>query len=121
MIKQMLMVGMGGAAGSMLRFAVSLITSRFYTGLFPVATFVVNVTGCFLIGVLAAQIPASAEGNGLRYLLITGFCGGYTTFSAFSYENLQLINNGHTVTAAGYIFASVVVGLAAVWLGVKTG
>ena len=118
MLKQILIVGMGGAAGSMLRYIVSLATARFNNGPWPVATFIVNITGCFLIGLLVARF-SPAQDQQLRLLLITGFCGGYTTFSAFSYENIQLLSNGQALTAAGYIFASVIVGIAAVWLGLK--
>ena len=119
MIKHVIMVGAGGAAGSILRFLVSVIASRYFPGHLPLATFIVNITGCFLIGLLVAQLSATTADQSLRFLLITGFCGGYTTFSAFSYENVMLINNGNALLAAGYIFASVILGIAAVWLGLK--
>lgn len=119
MIKHLLFIAIGGATGSVLRYLVSIITARFNTGHFPLPTLVVNITGCFLIGFILARVGHGHQENQLRFLLVTGFCGGYTTFSAFSYENIQLINNGHGWTAVGYIFASVVAGVAAVWLGLK--
>jgi CrcB protein len=117
-MKQILLVGLGGAAGSMLRYLTTILTARYFPVQFPLGTFVVNITGCFLIGLLMGGL-ADQHNPQLRLLLITGFCGGYTTFSAFSYENMVLLNSNHSLMAIGYIFASVVFGLAAVWLGLK--
>jgi CrcB protein len=117
MLKQLILVGVGGAAGSMLRFLTSVITARFYNGAFPVATLVINIIGCFLIGIIMAKF-AGGENNQLRLLLVTGFCGGYTTFSAFSYENVSLFTTGNTLLAITYIAASVFGGILAVWLGI---
>jgi len=118
MIKNLVLVGAGGAAGSMLRYAVWFFTARYFSGHFPLATFIVNITGCFLIGLMIGVFGGDHEAR-MRLLLVTGFCGGYTTFSAFSLENLTLMNNGQVLTSAAYILASVVCGLAAVWLGFK--
>ncbi len=118
MIKQLLLVGIGGGVGSMLRFLVSVVTSRFVQGTFPVPTLLVNLSGCFLIGVLAGIFaqPPYADNN-IRFLLITGFCGGYTTFSTFAHENLLLIENQQLFTAISYTLLSVVLGITLVWLG----
>ena len=102
----------------MLRFLVSVITSRHVQGAFPVPTLLVNLSGCLLIGVLAgifAQPPYTE--NNMRFLLITGFCGGYTTFSTFAHENLLLIENQQIPMAIGYTLLSVVLGIALVWAG----
>lgn len=113
MLKQILLVGAGGAVGSILRFLASVFIVRSEPWPFPIATFLVNILGCFCIGIFANLIPS----NNLRFLLITGFCGGFTTFSTFASENMFLINNNQTFIAVIYIIASVVIGLGAVWLG----
>jgi len=119
MIKQLILVGIGGGIGSMLRFLVSVLTSRFAQGAFPLPTLLVNLSGCFLIGILVGVFsqPTYASSN-MRFLLITGFCGGYTTFSTFARENLLLIENQQIAAAIGYTLLSVVLGVALVWVGV---
>ena len=116
MLKQLVLVGAGGAAGSILRFSVSLITARLINSGFPVATFLVNVTGCLLIGFFSGMF-ISEDSKDIRLLLITGFCGGYTTFSAFSAENLKLLHSGQTAGAIINILVSVAAGIAAVVFG----
>ncbi|NDV77417.1 fluoride efflux transporter CrcB [Dysgonomonas sp. 511] len=113
MLKQILLVGTGGAVGSILRFLTSVLVTRSEPFLFPVATFIVNVLGCFCIGLFANLIPE----NYLRFLLITGFCGGFTTFSTFSIETLTLVNNNQVPVAVVYVLLSCIVGILAVWLG----
>jgi CrcB protein len=113
MIKQILLVGAGGAIGSILRFLTSAAVTRPEPFLFPLGTFTVNTLGCFCIGLFANLIPSS----NLRFLLITGFCGGFTTFSTFADETLTLINNNQPTLAFIYTLASCATGLCAVWLG----
>ncbi|MDR1809070.1 MAG: fluoride efflux transporter CrcB [Prevotella sp.] len=117
MLKQLLIVGLGGGVGSIFRYLTSALTARFYGGGFPVATLFANLAGCFLIGVFAGLLAQHIPVNGsLRLLLITGFCGGYTTFSAFSLENLNLFQQ-NLPAAIVYIALSVAGGIAAVWAG----
>ncbi len=116
MIKQFLLVGLGGALGSMLRYATSLITAKYYSNVFPLATFITNVLGCLLIGVLIGYF--SKNGNqSLQFLLITGFCGGYTTFSTFAAENVALWQSQNYLTLIIYTLASVLLGCLAVAVG----
>lgn len=102
----------------MLRFLVSVTTSKYVQSAFPVPTLLINLLGCFLIGILAGIFaqPPYADNN-LRFLLVTGFCGGYTTFSTFAHENLLLIENEQVFMAIGYTLLSVVLGIALVWAG----
>ena len=110
-----LLVAIGGALGSVLRYLTSLFVAHYFSGKFPLATFIINFTGCFLIGVfLHFSLRADEK---LKYLFVIGFCGGFTTFSTFANENLQLFQNGNYILALGYTMASVVLGIMAVWLG----
>ena len=84
---------------------------------FPIGTFVVNIIGCFLIGVLTSYFIK--VDNSLKFLFITGFCGGFTTFSTFSAENLSLWQSGNYSILLIYIALSVLVGLLAVYLGLQ--
>jgi CrcB protein len=119
MIKQLLWVGLGGGIGSMLRFLLSRLVDK-YAALqaFPLATFIVNVSGCLLIGLLIGFSAKHALlSESLKLLLITGFCGGYTTFSTFSAENLQLLTDHHYFLFVLYALGSLATGVAAVGLG----
>lgn len=117
-MKSILLVGLGGGIGSIFRYLMSVMTSRYFAHSFPFATFVVNITGCLLIGLLMGMMGRqSIADTDFKLLLVTGFCGGYTTFSAFSLENIQLIQSGHVSTALWYIGLSVILGVLAVGLG----
>lgn len=120
MFLQVFLVGVGGAVGSVFRYLTSLWTIKYYTKSFPLATFLVNILGCLLIGIFVGFIGKNQElYKNLRYLLITGFCGGFTTFSTFSLENLTLVQNGSYWIAFLYTFLSVILGFIAVWLGLS--
>ena len=123
MIKDLLLVGLGGGLGSMLRLLTSRLSLRFISSDWALAgTFIANVVGCFLIGLLVGYLLPNIDKNeGLSLLLVTGFCGGYTTFSAFAYENVQLWQSGNTILSVFYIFFSIAFGLLAVWGGLKLG
>lgn len=118
----MLIVALGGAAGSVARFLVGQWSLRQFGPAFPWGTLIVNVVGSFAIGFLvelvARRLNASAE---MRLLLVTGFLGGFTTFSAFSLDALALLERGATAAAMIYVLVSVLVSLAAVVAGLALG
>ncbi|WP_165020796.1 MULTISPECIES: fluoride efflux transporter CrcB [unclassified Dysgonomonas] len=114
MIKQILLVGAGGAVGSIMRFLTSEVTTRYCSLTFPLATFIINILGCLGIGLLVNLIPS---GNNLRFLLIIGFCGGFTTFSTFARETFDLIELNQMPLAFVYTMSSCILGVCAVWLG----
>lgn len=112
-LPSILLVAFGGALGCMARYIGILGASRLHLGIFPIGTMLVNILGSFLIGYLMARSP----GDSVRLLLITGMLGGFTTFSAFSWDALQLMQRGQMAYAVFYIGCSVLLSLAAVWLG----
>jgi CrcB protein len=120
MIKSLLIVGLGGGAGSMLRFAVQKIFSVQSAAAFPTGTLLVNIAGCFLIGILWSLFSRSLTiSEEMKLLLMTGFCGGFTTFSAFTLEGIGLLKENKTVLFIIYITASVVGGLLATFIGIR--
>ncbi len=114
MFREILFVGLGGFAGSALRYVIG----RWLSGGFPWGTLAVNVAGCLIIGLLYALVErGDLSSPALRLLLTAGFCGGFTTFSAFMGENLAMLRAGDLVPFALYTAGSILFGLAAVWLG----
>lgn len=121
MLSDMLWVGLGGFVGANARMLLNTLVTTRLGVLLPYGTFVVNVSGCFLIGLLVGAIEARALSPAVRPLAITGFLGAYTTFSAFSIETVTLAGEGSLLLAAVYVGASVVVGLGATVLGLALG
>src|SRR5690554_173361 len=118
MLKTLLIVGLGGGIGSIFRYLTSVLTQKHVQSLFPWATFLVNVIGCLIIGILVGLFAKQQiENTDLKLLFITGFCGGFTTFSAFALENIKLFQSGNTLLALLYIALSVILGVLAVWTG----
>lgn len=116
-----LLVGLGGFLGSIARYKLSgWILHMITQGRFPFGTFTVNVLGCLVVGVLAGLAERyDMFSSDARLLLFTGLLGGFTTFSAFGLETVYLIRRGDMGTAALYAGGSVVLGVMAVWLGLK--
>ena len=113
-------IGLGSALGGMGRYWCSGFVARNFGEVFPWGTIFVNVSGSFLIGFLATWLAGDGRllvAPDARAFLMIGLCGGYTTFSSFSLETLNLIRDGEWSWAAGNILLSVVLCLFAVWLG----
>ncbi len=107
-----LQVLLGGAAGSLLRYLIGIFIAARYPGRFPLGTFLINVTGSFLIGVVLQGLNA-----GWRPLLVSGVLGGYTTFSSFAWESFEAIEKEQIWIGLANIVLSVVLGYLAVWCG----
>lgn len=117
-----LLVGVGGFFGSIARWWVGVYVSERMGTRFPFGTFVINCSGSFLIGLVVTLLAEKTHWDASwRYLIPIGVLGGYTTFSAFEYETLRLVQDGDYLTAFLNVFLSVVAGFAAVWLGVIIG
>lgn len=109
----LLWIAIGGAAGSVLRYVTGGLVQRGPAVAFPIGTLAVNVMGCFIIGVLTQRFMNFQASPALKAALITGFCGGFTTFSAFSMETVGLLNGGEYPKAAAYIVMSTSLSIAA--------
>jgi fluoride exporter len=117
-----LMVGVGGCLGSILRFWLGSYIGNKMGTRFPYGTFVINITGSFLIGLVFALLTVRTQWSpNWRYLIPIGFIGGYTTFSSFEYETLRTMQDGQIGLGLLYVAASVVVGFVAVWGGMIAG
>ena len=118
-MRNLLLVGTGSFIGGICRFLCQQIIQKNYPASIPLGTLGVNVAGCFIIGLIygltGKTYILSPE---LRLFMATGFCGGFTTFSAFAYENISLIQNAQFLYAATYILLSLFAGFAAVYAGI---
>lgn len=115
-------IALAGAAGALARWGLTAGMHRWIPGVFPIGTLTVNVLGCFLFGCLAplladrAQVPLV-----LRTAVLTGFLGAFTTFSAFSFDSLELMRSGHTLKAVANVALSLVLAILAMALGLRLG
>jgi len=116
-MKQVLLIFIGGGVGSVLRYMVGKFTKIPASG-FPWGTFSVNILGSLLIGILmGVALKNSSFSENQTLLLVTGFCGGFTTFSAFAYENQVFLKEGDFTNFLIYTLGSISLGLVAVFLG----
>jgi CrcB protein len=117
-----LAVALGGAAGASSRYGLDTFVERHTESLFPWATFVINASGCLAVGFLiSAVVDHRNAPDWIRAGLVVGFCGGYTTFSTFAQETLDLIEAGDLGVAMANVAASVILGTFAVFAGVRLG
>ncbi|MEV5174124.1 fluoride efflux transporter CrcB [Streptomyces flaveolus] len=114
-----LLVVAGAFVGAPLRYLADRAVRARHDSVFPWGTFVVNVVGCLVLGLLAGAVAAGAAGPRLQLLVGTGLCGALTTYSTFSYETLRLTETGSGLYAALNVVASVAAGLAAAFAGVS--
>lgn len=119
MIKSILLIGLGGGVGSIARYLCQKWFAENIQHPFPWGTFVVNILGCFLIGLIyAIAEKTTILSPQTRLLLITGLCGGFTTFSTFAFENMSLLRSGDITYVLLYIVASILLGIGAVFAGI---
>lgn len=119
MLRNILIVGLGGFVGSSLRYISQIAVDKWVVTNFPLGTFVVNIVGCFIIGALYGL--AEKENfltSELRLFLAVGFCGGFTTFSAFAADSLNLLKTNAFMLMFLNVTGSVVLGILAVYLGI---
>jgi len=116
----LLAVAAGGATGSVARYVLGTLLLRVSSG-FPVSTLLINVSGSFLIGLLARLFDAPDHQQVLRVALTVGICGGFTTFSTFSAETVTLLKQGKAGRAALYVTVSLVLGVSATFAGLAVG
>lgn len=117
--RTLLLIGLGGFLGSISRYLTSVLCNSFFPLTFPLGTFVVNIMGCLVIGIvygLSGRMDWMTPE--WRLFLATGFCGGYTTFSSFTFENADLLQSGNYWTFGLYTIASCTLGLLAVFAGI---
>lgn len=114
-----MLVGFGGLLGSICRYLIAIFFTRHFSSVFPYGTFIVNIFGCLLIGIfygLSEQFDWFTPS--WRIFLATGFCGGFTTFSSFAYENINLLQTSEYLMFATYSIGSFVLGLLSAFAGV---
>ena len=120
-MKQVLLVGVGGFAGSVLRYLAYLWIDKRFEGVFPLSTLFVNTLGSLILGLIVGLIIKSNISPELRLFLGVGICGSFTTFSTFAMENVSLLEQKDMVTAASYTLASIILGkvmaFAGYWIG----
>lgn len=116
--KNIVLVLAGSAVGGSARYGIGLYLQAKNNFSFPLGTAIINLLGCFLMGMVYAMATRNPQSSSaIKLLLATGFCGGFTTFSAFAFENLELFKSGQYFTALGYTILSVVLGILAVFTG----
>ncbi|HEY1008820.1 MAG: fluoride efflux transporter CrcB [Daejeonella sp.] len=116
-----LLIGIGSFIGGIARYLLSQLIQNKALVTFPYGTLAVNIVGCFLIGIVYGVAERSGLSNEWRLFIATGILGGFTTFSAFSYESINLMRDGQAGAALVYIAASIMLGLAATFIGLSVG
>ncbi|TWH52077.1 CrcB family protein [Sporomusa sp. KB1] len=120
---EIFIIGVGGIAGALARYSIGLIVGRHYFMTFPLATFLINITGSFLLGLSVAHIAGLPINRVIieRYGFQIGFLGAYTTHSTFAYESIRLVEDGEWKNFFNYVAGSVIVGLLCCGIGYLCG
>ena len=118
-MKAVIAVALGGAGGALARYSVYLLVNRWIESPAPIATWTVNLVGCFLIGFLAPFMSVSSVAPHWRLLVLVGFLGSFTTFSTFSLESVVLWQEGREGLVLLNVVGSVIAGVFLVWLGMQ--
>lgn len=120
-MKECIFIFLGGGIGSVMRYLVQLLINSRGNWAFPWPTWVANIAGCFLIGLFYAWSARFHWSTEMRLMLTTGLCGGFTTFSTFSNESINLLKTGNYSMMGIYLAVSIIIGLLAVYAGSKIG
>jgi CrcB protein len=120
-LSKIMLVALGGAFGAVARYLVNISPLGTQFGKFPLATFAVNITGSFLVGLLVSVGSRADISDNVKIMLVTGFLGAFTTFSAFEFETFALMKERHFATALLYVILSIAFGFIGVMLGVWLG
>ena len=114
-----LLIAVGGSLGALARYGVSFWVQERVAGAFPYGTFIVNISGCLIMGLVMTRLNEGAEVSvNWRFLVPVGFIGAYTTFSSFEFEMFRLAEQGASLVGLAYMVSSLVLGYVALWLGV---
>jgi CrcB protein len=118
-VSRYLMIALGGSFGALARYGAAYWVQERVTGAFPYGTFIVNISGCLIMGLVMTRLNEGGEVSvNWRYLVPVGFIGAYTTFSAFEFEMFRLAEQGVPLVGLIYLATSVIGGYGALWLGV---
>jgi CrcB protein len=118
-LKTILLIGSGGFLGSIARYGLQHLMYKLIPSAFPFGTLLVNIIGCFVIGLIYGSLGKSSWlTEDWKLFLAMGICGGFTTFSSFSHENIKLLQDGQAFQALLYIATSVIIGLTMTYIGI---
>lgn len=118
MLRTILFIGTGGFLGTVARFLFSKLSQQMFQTTFPIGTLIVNLTGCFILGIIYGLMErGELFSSDVRLFLTVGFCGGFTTFSTFAFENANMLRDGNFTQVALYTGISVIIGIAALIAG----